>query len=677
MNLIWQSICMITFGATCWAIGDILLKGFLKKNSVSPAFVHHPLAFATGNVALSYILTGLGFVGGFLPTVLWTVFFGGIGITIWHIVNKFNQYTHPRSMNPVRDSSGTSTSARVILGSHPDSKQPGLISNGVNQTIQESTGRKGNRLLYLLMVMIGLFYIPEILQAAAPPYIRDSLVYHLLCPKEYLKAGRLVHIDGNIYSAFPKGHEVLITLLLFVSGDRATQGFSILQQAAAIGSVYGLARLMVGPWPSALCTLGYATVPPVMYFTGCGYVEPALLMTLGGSLLVLFLSFRSGGNPRMDANTSLGPISLLGFLAGWMVALKYTGLIYLGLIALVLMWEQRKMPSKRSLKLIGVFSLAAAPGLCWMIWNWVDLGNPVYPMAWLLFGGSGWDETRALAMSQYFDIYGMGRNLKDYLMLPWNLAFAGRFDTIRFDGAMGPFLIVFLLLAIATAFLLIRRRLVNHMLRNIGVMFVISAAFFVFGTQQVRFWLPSQLLICIFVAPAVGLLVHFVRGKGMMKVALMLTVIASLAWNMWFLGKQFLKVGYYKPVLGMEQERDFLVRRVPGYPALEFINQNLPQSSRLMCVWTGTYGYYINRPFYSDTFIEDATLKKFIDVSSDGRELSQRLTEAGFTHLFFQFSVLIKNMRSEQQAIFLDLLKNGTVPLFSYQDYSVLKIGGG
>jgi hypothetical protein len=163
----------------------------------------------------------------------------------------------------------------------------------------------------------------------------------------------------------------------------------------------------------------------------------------------------------------------------------------------------------------------------------------------------------------------------------------------------------------------------------------------------------------------------------MLKVALILAVIASLAWNMWFLGKQFLKVGYYKPVLGMEQEQAFLIRQIPGYRVLEFINQSLPKHSRILCVWTGAYGYYIDRSYYSDTFIEDVTLKKLIDASSDGRELSQRLTEAGFTHLFFRFSLVIKNMRSEQQAIFLDLLRNGTVPLFSYQDYSVLKIGGG
>jgi hypothetical protein len=357
-----------------------------------------------------------------------------------------------------------------------------------------------------------------------------------------------------------------------------------------------------------------------------------------------------------------------------MSALKYSGLVYLGLFGLTVLWGQRKVPSKKGLRVIAAFSLSAAPGLCWMVWNWVDLGNPVYPMAWSLFGGRGWDESRAFAMSQYFGIYGMGRNLKDYLMLPWNLAFAGGFDTIRFDGAMGPFLIVLLLLAIVSAILLIRHWVANPMIKYVGAMFIISAAFFVFGTQQVRFWVPSQMLLCVFIAPTVGFLVDFVKGKWMLKVTLILIVVASLAWNIWFLGEQFLKIGYFKPVLGLEQERDFLVRKIPGYPALEFINQNLPESSRLMCVWTGAYGYYINRNYYSDTFIEDFTLKEFIHASVDGKELSRKLMRAGFTHLSLNVFISESNMKRGEGLILGEILTKESRELFRYQYYGVYEI---
>jgi hypothetical protein len=648
MNLFWQFICMIAFGTSCWAAGNILLRCFLGKNIdlLSPA--RHTLAFTTGNVLFSYLLTVLGFIGGFVPIILWTFFFIGIGIAIWQIKVEF--------------------------------KRPSTLGL-IDQTIQEDTDKeitvevkKEKVAKIILILVLALFILPAIFQAAAPPYVRDSLVYHFLCPKVYLKTGRLVHIQGNLFSAFPKGQEVLMTVLLSNAGDRAAQGFSILQQVAAIGEVYGLTYMMAGPWPAVLCTVGYATVPPVMYFTGCGYAEPALLMTLGGSLLVLFLFFRPGRESNKAGSMRFGRISLIGFLAGWMPALKYSGLIYLGLIGLILLWSLRKVPSKKAPRMIGIFILSAAPGLCWMGWNWMTLGNPVYPMAWFLFGGKGWDEARALAMSQYLDIYGMGKNFLDYLFLPWRLAFLGRFDTTHFDGAIGPFLIPGVILSAVSAILLYRRRLVGSMLRQIGLMFVVSAAFFVFGTQQVRFWLPSQMLACAFAAPSVELLVNWARRKHLINVLLLLVLVGSLAWNMWFLGTQFFKVGYYRPVLGMEQEKDFLIREVPGYPAMEFINQNLPARSYLLCVWTGAYGYYLNCKYYSDTFIEDTTLKEFIHASANGEELSKRLTQAGFTHLFLNLPLLDKNMGQSERVIFGYFLRKETHKLFRYQNFGVFEI---
>jgi hypothetical protein len=641
MNLFWQFICMIAFGAACWAAGDILLKNFLGKRIVLPALARHTLAFTTGNVAFSYVITALGFTGYFIPSVLWTVFIAGSGLAIWRIAMRF--------MRPLQGPS-------------------------LNHAIQEEGGGKG--ILFFLVGTVALFLLPAILQAAAPPYVRDSLVYHLLCPKEYLKVGHLVHIEGNLFSAFPKGHEMFMTLLLAISGDRAAQGFSILQQVAAIGGLYSLTRLMAGPWPSVVCTLGYATVPPVMYFTGCGYVEPALLMALGNCLLALTFLFQSHMDKSINGGMRLGAITFIGFLAGWMTALKYSGLIYLGLIGLIILWGQRKASIRKFMSIGSVFTLGALPGLSWMVWNWITLGNPVYPMAWFLLGGKGWEEAQALAMSLYFDAYGMGRNLSDYLLLSWRLAFSGRFDSIRFDGAIGPFLLLFLALAAASGYLLIRRRLAGIMTKRIGFMFIVSTAFFVFGTQQTRFWVPSQMLACAFAAPAVELLVNWARNRRLIKKVLFLILVGSLAWNMWFLGKQFITVGYYKPVLGMEQEKDFLIRKVPGYPVLEFINQDLPKSSRLMCVWTGAYGYYIDRQYYSDTLIEDITIKKLINVSANGKELSQRLVQAGYTHIFMRVSLLVKNMRPEQQAIFVDFLRKGAVELFSYQDYSIFEIHG-
>jgi hypothetical protein len=668
MSLILESACVLAFGAVCWAGGDLLRKVFFDHPL--PTVARHTLAFTAGNVGFSYLLTALGFSGLYVPWVLKTVFFAGVGLAFLKIVIEggplLSRYakgllSHGRGFRVLTD----------IQGMESDPGR-GIVFSSENEILRKKGAE--SIALFFLALMVMLFLIPAVLQAAAPPYARDSLVYHLLCPRQYLRAGRLVHIQGNLFSAFPKGHEVLMTLLLSNAGDRAAQGFSVLQQVAAIGNLYSLTYLMAGPWPAALCTVGYATVPPVMYFTGCGYVEPALLMTLGGCLSVFVCSTQSGKEINRDGCMRLGPLAFIGFLAGWMPALKYTGLIYLGLIGLILLWSQRREHPNKVLSLIGVFSLSAAPGLCWMGWNWIVLGNPVYPMAWFLFGGEGWDETRAVAMSQYFDVYGMGRNLLDYLLLPWRLAFSGRFDTTRFDGAIGPFLILAVILAIVSAILLVRHRSKGSTLRGIGFMFIVSAAFFLFGTQQVRFWLPSQMLACALAAPSVGLIVDWTRKKRAVKAVFCLVLIGSLAWNIWFLGQQFLKIGFYRPVLGMEQKRDFLIRKVPGYPALEFINQNLPSRSYVLCVWTGAYAYYLDRRYYSDTFIEDITLKEFIHATVKGEELSKKLTQAGFTHLFLNQAILETNMNQSERVTFDYFLREKTRELFRYQDHRVIEI---
>jgi hypothetical protein len=181
-------------------------------------------------------------------------------------------------------------------------------------------------------------------------------------------------------------------------------------------------------------------------------------------------------------------------------------------------------------------------------------------------------------------------------------------------------------------------------------------------------------LVCAFAAPGVELLVSWGKNRPQIKVAFLLILIASLTWNIWFLGKQFLIVGYYKPVFGIESERDFLRRKGPGYPALEFINQNLPLRSHLFCVWTGAYGYYLNRKYYSDTFIEDVTLKGFMHTSINKNELSQRLTQAEFTHLFLNLAILEKNMEQGEQVMLSDFLKEETRELFRYQNYGVFEI---
>jgi hypothetical protein len=670
MHLLLQWFLVSVFALSCWGVGNCLRKALFPRSNSFPAPGRHGLSFAAGNVVFSYCLTALGFAGLLLPSILWATFLAGMGVAFWQVIS-----CRTRLRGSLREKKKIPSGEDGPAGGQGPRGEPdfrGSISNE-EANDQDPVLLRQEWLAFLLLAAVaGFFILPAVLQASAPPHMRDSLVYHLLCPKEYLKAGAIQYIGGNLYSAFPKGQEMLMTLLLAIGGDRAAQGFPIFQHSATAAGIFGLVRWMRGPWIAVLCAAGYATVPPAVYFSGCGYVDPALVMAILASLIgiTLFLHFW----PEASESENMKGGLFLGLLAGWMVAVKYTGLIYLGLIGLLLLWRIKKEPARKSLAAVGGVALGALPGFCWMLWNWRNLGNPVYPFGWFVFGGQDWDASRAGAMSLYFSFFGMGTQPQDYLMLPWRLAFSGRFDTVLFDGSLGPFLLLFLFLSLASMILSRRFPTSRRMPEGFGWAILASAAFFLFGTQQARFWLPTHLLICLYSAPALEGFAARMKSPMVRRAIFSFVLIFSLGWNAWFLGNQFFSVGYFRPVWGMETEKAFLTRGVPGFPALEFINSRLPESSRTFCVWTGAYGYYLNRPYYTDTFLEDFTLKKTIDSSSDGLDLCTRLEAMGFSHLYVRLSLLEKNLEGQQLEIFRDFLNKQVLEVFRHGDFAVFSL---
>ncbi len=464
-----------------------------------------------------------------------------------------------------------------------------------------------------------------------------------------------------------------MTLLLSVAGDRAAQGFSILQYVASVFGIYIICRFMSGPWAAVICTIGFATVPPAVYFSGCGYVEPAIIMTFASGILLLIHLFKD--NLPNEANKlSIKNMFLIGLITGWLPAIKYNGLIYLGVIFLILLWIYRKASYRHIVACFSAFGLGVLPGFCWMIWNWVTLGNPVYPFAWSLFGGPGWSDDASRTFSMFMDNFGMGREFLDYIFLPSRLAFSGKLDTMYFDGAVGPFLIIFTCFAIMSLFLKVDSKIKKTITRFMMFAAVISASFFVFGTQQARFWLPAQMLICICAAPAMDQCLRYIKDKALIRNFFIVLMIVSLGWNYYYLTNRWGTIGIYKPFFGLESEESFLKRKVPGYPVIDYINANLPDSSRIFCVWTGTYSYYMDRKYYSDTFLEDVKWKHFINESADGKELSAKLKSAGFTHIFINCNLAEGNMESRQRAIFRNFIKNKAQLVFYQGNYSLFSL---
>lgn len=592
MNLVGQAAFAFVFALLCWGAGGFLLHRFLPRDL--PPLGRLVVNFAAGNVIFSYVITALGIAGLIaIDFLIGLLALAGL-LTIWHL--------------------------RKYWRSGPPPARPAWTD------------------LTLALVFL-VFSVPAVLIALAPPFMRDTLVYHLAMPKNYIATHALTYTFENFYSAFPKGYEMLLTLLLNLAGDRAAQLFSVFQELAAVFGIYVLVAAKYEKITALICAIGYATIPTAVYYSGCGYVEPSIALALVSTLLLL----------SAYARQPSGALAFLcGLPAGWLMSLKYTGVLYLGLLGLVLAYALRQEKPKRAVGQLGLYLLAALPGTFWMARNWVVLGNPVYPLAYDIFGGRGWDAERALTYQLFFHNYGMGHAPLDYLLVPYRASFFGFFNSIRFDGYMGPFMFLFLGLSILVPLLRHKQRTDDGPVPGLGYALLAAVAFFIFGTQQVRFYLPAQLLACVYAAPVVAAVVSRGRQIRIVPPGLALIVGAILLLNGWVLWMESTKLACYRPLLGLETAPAFLAREAPGFPAIDYLNTHTPPNAKVLCVWTGNYGYYFNRAFVADALVENITLKKFLDAAQDGADLDTRLRGAGFTHLLVNFQYLNETLSEGQ-----------------------------
>lgn len=257
----------------------------------------------------------------------------------------------------------------------------------------------------LAVVFIGLFLLAMLLGSVLPPTDFDVKAYHLTGPKEYFLNGQITFLEHNVYTNFPFLTEMLCLLGMVLRQDwywGALAGQVVLMGFAPLT---GLALFCAGRrWFSEsvgwLAATIYLSTPWTYRLAIIAYVEGALscylFLTLFAVLLAVEALRREGGSSQANRL-----FVLAGLFAGSAMACKYPGLVSvvipLGLACFVAAVREQKAEGRR-LKaaiqtvvsfLIGT-ALAVGP---WLLKNLMATGNPVYPLAYGLFGGRDWDAT--------------------------------------------------------------------------------------------------------------------------------------------------------------------------------------------------------------------------------------------------------------------------------------------
>ncbi len=330
--------------------------------------------------------------------------------------------------------------------------------------------------LWVFLVAIAAFSYLAFFHAMMPEDSPDGMAYHLGNVLKYQQAHGFFRITNDMYANLSEGVEMLF-LYAFDFGRHSAATlvhFTFLVVLALLILSYGrrIGRPAVGV---AAAIFTYAA--PIVYFdASMAYIDVALAAVLFAGFYLLQI-WDDDRDPRLFI-----PI---GILAGFAYAVKYTAFLAvpyaIGFIAWKL-WRKRQ-PVLRPIAVVAV--LAAAFILPWMVKNWIEVVNPISPLANRFFTNPYIHISFEDNWRRYLSMY----DLTSRWQIPLQVTVQG--DHV--EGLLGP---LFLLTPLALLALRFRA----------GRQLLLAAALFAstyFGNIGTRFLIPVVPFVSLALALAV------------------------------------------------------------------------------------------------------------------------------------------------------------------------------
>ncbi|MBK8574134.1 MAG: glycosyltransferase family 39 protein [Elusimicrobia bacterium] len=607
---IWDVLLVLALSAMSAGTGRSLLRWSTldKKTGLSTDDRFGDLliwSLGLGLIPLALGLLGIGIFGFFTPVgiALFTLVWGAAGAPEWRaVLNQIGQ--GPRL--PFQD--------------------PGL-GWGIRAVMAGS-------------ILVGITV------AFAPPTYYDSLVYHLALPLRYLQEGRIGFVPYNHYAHFPQNMELIFAWFLSAGSDVSAQLFNVLLGAGTGGLLWTMGRRNEGRrWDLLL----YVTAPCVLLLSTETYVEMPL---------AFFTTLAVWGTDRGVRERNRAWFVLAGLAGGFASGIKYTGVLTpLLLTALLLFWRRDRAFLDRVRDGFCLGGSAFALFLPWMVKNTVFTGgNPVFPFLPSLFPAKNVfmfaESSRA-----YFDVLAQYKGTRplpiELLMMPFRYlmnapSFGGGYDGVAIGGWALP-------LVLAPLALLTVRKERGFLLAFVGIHVLIWASF----RPVLRFLFPLFPLVCLLVGEGVG-----IAWKEMSvwprRVSALVGGLFLISNGMLFYATEDVR-GPLPVALGLISRSEYLSRKLDYYPAMLFMDRELPPDANVLFIGDQR-SYYCPRRHLVPMGLLPTPLRGWAEESKDGAAFGKTLRQLGFTHLFLN----IKEAKRLEGYRVLDLTEHGRDVFYSF-----------
>ncbi|MFC1840477.1 ArnT family glycosyltransferase, partial [Thermodesulfobacteriota bacterium] len=432
----------------------------------------------------------------------------------------------------------------------------------------------------------------------------------------------------------------------------------------------------------------FLSVPVIIKLSTTVYVDLGEIFFSFASLLLIL--------EWLNSNFKIKYLLYSGVMCGLALGTKYNGLIALFILALFVPFiysrnnkDKKHLFIKSSVNCIIFIFISLLVFSPWMIRNYNWKGNPIYPLYDEVFNPpkhsisnkaeSNQENNVAKQNSGFFTYRSMiyKESGWDIALLPVRIFFQGKDgDPQYFDGKLNPLLFIFSFFAFYRL-----RNDPEEIRREKKIMLVFTLLFFSFAfftaVLRVRYIspiIPPLIMLSVLgyknIYEFISTLKSHIRVQ-LGKAFIVICLVFFLSLNGTYIYNLYKTVDPVSYISGKVSREKYISGFIPEYPALKYINTNLPVDSKIYFIFLGKRGYYCDREYLFGMGIMSDLIKR----AGDPEDILKGFHKRRITHLLVGYNLFDRwvkdNFTEEKQKLARDFFRKHTNLLFSDNGFGV------
>lgn len=515
----------------------------------------------------------------------------------------------------------------------------------IADTLRSGAPDRSAQIVGLLFV---LFLSILVLRAATPPHSYDEAIYHLSVARQFAMNGRVYPMLDNWAGNMPFLVQMVYASCLLFGSDIATKLFSVGLAVSCSVSLYGFCARFLNRRTGTIAMIG---------FFGAGMIVE-VGTTSRIDVTLAFMTFLA--TYAMIAYLETHRVSWLrasAVLCGLALGIKYTAGVWLALLVAMFLLEslltsgdRLRFVLKRGISFLILAGAIASP---WFIKNLIWFHNPVYPFvtgealeaadgrvryfgvdddrqveaqfqtaqAQLQGGAEALERELSLAASRREERHPF--RVWEYFIYPDKYNMAEPYHDPNNLFLITPLLVFFrksrwakwlALLAVAFYAAVINTSWVGRILLPVYPVMTVVAAYVIVQAAE---WAKSRVRFGALL-PALSLVV-----------ALGPVTAASVS--------QMRAGGDLDFIIGERSRREYMYGAF-YYPAIDYINQNLPANARVLMIGAQMC-YDLRRDYVADVNWDTTEWRRLLARNASIDDVNNELKARGVTHVLFSPSL--------------------------------------